>query len=329
MPFYKWVWAVGLTCMLGLWIGVYVQALDDVEAVGIQAPADVAAVDGAPVLLAVGDIATCNLPYDSDTAALVDRLPGLVALVGDIAYPDGSDENFADCFNPVWGRHKARLRPVPGNHEYNTEDAAGYFGYFGAIASPLEPNCANDCKGYYSYDLGDWHIIALNSERDVDRGSAQEKWLRQDLAAHRNVCTLAYWHHPLFSSGPHGSDPRTYDLWSALLEVGVDVVINGHDHHYERFAPQNADGVLDQQLGIRQFVVGTGGARLYQGSQHVANSEAYNSQDWGVLKLTLYPEHYEWNFVPIAGQEYEDSGSDPCVKLEDDWQERHYLPLLY
>ena len=304
--------------MLGAWTRAYAQA-----------PADVEGVAGAPALLAVGDIADCNLPHDSDTAALVDRLPGLVAVVGDIAYPDGREEDFADCFDPVWGQHKARLRPVPGNHEYNIGGAAGYFGYFGAIASPREPNCRNDCKGYYSYDLGDWHIIALNSERDVDRGSAQEKWLRQDLAAHRNVCTLAYWHHPLFSSGPHGSDPLTRDLWLALLEVGVDVVISGHDHHYERFAPQNADGVVDWQLGIRQFVVGTGGAHLYESTKITANSQAFNSQEWGVLKLTLYPEHYEWEFVPVAGGTYEDRGSTPCVKLEDDWQERHYLPLVY
>jgi hypothetical protein len=256
-------------------------------------------------------------------------LPGTIALLGDSVYEDGSHSDFANCYDLAWGRHKARTRPVPGNHEYVTPGAAGYFQYFGAAASPREPNCIIDCEGYYSYDLGDWHVVALNSELNMAIGSQQEQWLRHDLAANRSKCTLAYWHRPRFSSGAHSSDERSNDVWQVLYAYGVDVVLNGHDHHYERFAPQNPQGERDLQRGVRQFIVGTGGATLRQLDVHHPNSEASTHHIWGVLQLTLYKDRYVWEFRPIAGQTYVDRGSASCVQVEGDWDFQHFLPALH
>lgn len=288
-------------------------------------------IGGAATLLAVGDIADCQFETarHEETATLVDTLAGDIAILGDIAYPNGSEANFADCYDPAWGRHTPRARPVPGNHEYETAGAAGYFAYFGAAASPLEPECLANCKGYYSYNLGYWHIIALNSEVAMAAGSEQEAWLRADLAANRTRCTLAYWHHPLFSSGTHSGDTRSVDVWAALYEAGVDVVLNGHDHNYERFAPQNPAGELETDRGIRQFVVGTGGVSLRAFSGMHANSEVSDNQSWGVLEMSLYFDRYEWTFRPISGQLFVDSGSAPCVSVAGDWQPAQFLPLLY
>jgi hypothetical protein len=264
------------------------------------------------VFVGAGDIADCNATRDSDTARLLDGLAGTVFAIGDNAYEDGTLQEFNDCYHPTWGRHKARTYPVPGNHEYHTSGAEGYYTYFGAAASPLDTNCTQNCKGYYSYNVGAWHIIALNSEIAHGVGSPQEQWLRADLAANQRTCTLAYWHRPRFSSGDHGNDSSFQPFWQALYEYGADVVLNGHDHNYERFAPQDPTGKADPR-GIREFVVGTGGRSLRSFQTVRANSEVRNSTTWGVLKLSLHPTSYDWEFVPIAGQSFRDTGSAACV----------------
>jgi acid phosphatase type 7 len=264
------------------------------------------------VLVGAGDISSCDDLHGAEaTAALIDKIPGTVFAVGDLAYPDGSDENFAKCYAPTWGRFKDRTRPSPGNHEYHSDGASGYVRYFGAAAG--EPK-----KGYYSYELGAWHIVVLNSEcEDVEgcgAGSPQEQWLRQDLKTHPAKCTLAYWHKPLFSSGKaHGNDPEVKPLWDALYAADADVVLNGHDHDYERFAPQDPAGKLDPQRGIREFVVGTGGKNSHRSfASPKPNSEVRQADTFGVLKLTLHAESYDWQFVPEAGKTFTDSGSGKC-----------------
>jgi hypothetical protein len=263
-----------------------------------------------PVLVGAGDIGDCSSEDDEATAALLDGIPGTVFTTGDNTYPDGTDSDFMNCYEPSWGRHKARTYPSAGNHDYNTEGATGYYNYFGPVAG--EPD-----KGYYSYDLGSWHIIVLNSNIQVSAGSEQEQWLRADLAAHPVACTLAYWHHPRFSSGDiHGSNSRMQPLWQALYEHGADVVLAGHEHNYERFAPQDPQGVADPVRGIRQFVIGSGGRSHYPITNPIANSEVRNTDTYGVLKLTLHPESYSWEFVPEAGKIFADSGTAPCVTPE-------------
>jgi len=267
-----------------------------------------------PVFVGAGDIATCDDKNQAkSTAQLLDDIPGTVFTLGDNAYPDGTLTQFTNCYGTTWGRHKDRTRPSPGNHDYHTAGAAGYYTYFGATASPLDPNCTDDCEGYYSYNLGTWHIIALNSEIAHGAGSAQEQWLRADLAAYQNLCTLAYWHKPRFSSGKHGNNSSFQPFWQALYDYRADVVLNGHDHTYERFAPQNPTGQADPTRGIREFVVGTGGGSLYSFPAVQANSEVRNNTTWGVLKLTLHPSSYDWEFIPIAGQNFTDAGSTNCV----------------
>jgi acid phosphatase type 7 len=259
------------------------------------------------VLVGAGDIADCSGEGDEATAALLDSIAGTVFTTGDHAYPDGSAAEFASCYDPTWGRHKARTYPSPGNHDYHTADAAGYFGYFGSMAGEFG-------KGYYSYDLGAWHIIVLNSIISVEAGSPQEQWLRADLAAHPVACTLAYWHHPRFSSGVvHESDASMQPLWQALYDYGADVVLAGHEHNYERFAPQDPQGVADPTRGIRQFVIGSGGRSHYRFRNPIANSEVRNDDTYGVLKLTLHATSYSWEFIPEAGKTFTDSGSAPCV----------------
>ena len=267
------------------------------------APEKALAQGGDPVFVGAGDIANCGNSNDEATAKLLDSIPGTIFTVGDNAYPDGTASQFTDCYAPTWGRHKDRTRPAPGNHDYHTAGAAGYFNYFGAAAG--DPG-----KGYYSYNLGAWHIISLNSEVT---SSAQEQWLRADLAANNSRCTLAYWHHPRFSSGQHGNSTRSQAFWQALYDAGADVVLNGHDHTYERFAPQNPSGQADPNRGIREFVVGTGGAGLYPFPTTQPNTEVRNNTTFGVLKLTLHATSYDWQFVPIAGQTFTDSGSADCV----------------
>ncbi|MGH8974535.1 MAG: metallophosphoesterase family protein, partial [Acidimicrobiia bacterium] len=215
---------------------------------------------------------------------------------------------YRNCYEPSWGRHKARTRPVVGNHEYGTSGAAGYFGYFGTAAGTAG-------EGFYSYDLGAWHVVVLNSNCGAvscSVGSAQEKWLRADLAASQAACTVALWHHPRFSSGSHGNDLSVQPLWNALYEYGAELVLNGHDHTYERFAPQRPDGTLDNAHGIREFVIGTGGRPLYSFNAIKPNSEARNNTVFGVLRLTLRSGSYDFRFVPEAGGTYTDSGSASC-----------------
>ncbi|MEJ7761055.1 MAG: metallophosphoesterase [Gemmatimonadaceae bacterium] len=256
-------------------------------------------------LIAVADIAACDSQGDEATAALVDTMPGTIIVAGDITYESGTAREFADCYEPSWGRHRSRTRPAPGNHEYVTADAKPYFDYFGVNAGPAG-------RGYYSFDLGAWHIISLNSNIDATAGSAQAQWLKDDLAASRSVCTLAYWHHPLFSSGLHGSGPKMRAIWQLLYESGADVVVSGHDHHYERFAPQTAAGVLDSTRGIREFIVGTGGRSHYPALFAQPNTERRADKSDGVLRLKLGARDYAWEFVPTVRGGATDSGTTMC-----------------
>jgi len=251
-----------------------------------------------------GDIADCTSPGPQATAALLDSAPGVVFTLGDNAYPNGTAQDFANCYAPTWGRHKSRTRPTPGNHDYKTTGAAGYFGYFGASAG--DPS-----KGYYSFDLGSWHIIALNSVIAIGSGSAQIAWLQSDLAAHQAMCTLAYWHYSLFSSGQYAV-PAMRTAWQVLYDAGADVVLSGHDHFYERFGPQSPAGQLDSARGIRQFVVGTGGDYQQPFLPAIPNSEVRNNQTWGILKLSLHENRYHWEFIPVAGRTFSDSGTTFC-----------------
>ncbi len=258
------------------------------------------------VVLAAGDIAYCTRTGDESTAALIDANPDATVLaLGDLAYEDGSAQQFADCYGPSWGRHKARTRPVPGNHEYHQAGAAPYFAYFGTAAG-------ESGKGYYTYTLGTWHVVALNSEISMSVSSPQVAWLKADLAANPAACTLAYWHRARWSSGYHGSSTSSNALVQALYDAGADVLLVGHDHDYERFAPQNPSSQLDATRGIRQFTVGTGG-RLVALKTTAPNSEVRQATALGVLKLTLGDGNYSWQFLPVAGQTFTDSGSAACV----------------
>lgn len=269
----------------------------------VAAPATVAAAD--PVLVGAGDIADCTTTTDSATAALLDGVPGTVFTLGDNAYDAGTSAQFRDCYGPTWGRHKARTRPAPGNHDYETAKAAGYFGYFGSAAG-------DPAKGWYSYDVGTWHIVVLNSNcSDIGGCSAtspQGTWLKANLAANAGKDVLAYWHHPRFSSGIHGPAPSLGAFWEILYAAGADIVLNGHDHDYERFVRQDPWGRSDPAFGIREFVVGTGGTELRGKGATSANSVAFSST-FGVLKLTLRPGAYDWSFLPIAGSTFHDSGT--------------------
>jgi acid phosphatase type 7 len=267
--------------------------------------------NGDPILVGAGDIADCaDLSGAEATAKLLDAIPGTVFTAGDNAYEGGTAQQFRDCYGPSWGRHKSRTYPSPGNHEFHSGGATPYFDYFGA-------NAGDPGRGYYSYDLVAWHIIVLNSECDqvggCQPGSAEEKWLRQDLQAHPAACTLAYWHKPLFSSGAkHGNDPEVKPFWQDLYEADAEIVIAGHDHDYERFAPQDPDGKPNPSRGIREFVVGTGGKSHRPFGSPLPTSEARNADTFGVLKLTLHPHSYEWEFIAEPGKAFRDSGSGPC-----------------
>jgi len=262
------------------------------------------------VLIGAGDIADCtDLSGAEATAKLLEANPGTVMALGDLAYPDGTAENFK-CYDKTWGRVKDRTRPAVGNHEFHSSGATYYFQYFGAAAG--DPK-----TGYYSYDLGTWHVVVLNSEcKEVggcEAGSPQEKWLRADLTAHPVSCTLAYFHKPRFSSGlNHGNDEEVTPLWQALYDLNAEIIVNGHEHDYERFAPQDPNGKADPKRGIREFVVGTGGKNHREFGFHKPNSELRNNDTFGVLKLTLKQLGYEWKFLPEAGKTFTDSGSGSC-----------------
>jgi hypothetical protein len=286
-------------------------------------------------LVGAGDIASCESDgYDDDdkdhdkkkkqrkrtrlsnpvtgvsaTGRLLDSLVRgggsvVVFTAGDNAYGEGTPGQFAGCYDQNWGRHRSITRPSPGNHDYKTRGARGYFDYFGDLAGPSG-------RGYYSYDLADWHMISLNSEIETSAGSAQERWLRDDLKGTTKRCVLAYWHQPRFSSGKHGSLDAMQPLWEALYEHGAELVLNGHDHDYERFAPQTPDGERDEARGIRQFVAGTGGRSLRAFESPVANSEVRYNRTHGLLKMTLGADSYSWEFIPVSGS-FRDTGRGRC-----------------
>jgi hypothetical protein len=286
-----------LLMALSLWAG---SVVTPVARDGVTDPA---------VLVGAGDIASCQLEGDSATAALLDGIDGSVFALGDNVYDRGTAEEFAECYTPTWGRHKARTFPTPGNHEYLTEDAAGYFAYFGAAAG--DPD-----EGYYSYDVGSWHIVVLNSNcfavGGCDAGSEQAAWLREDLRRNSTDCTLAYWHYPRFSSGTHGGTLEMAPIWAILHNAGAEVAIAGHDHLYERFALQDAAGRPDPVRGIRQFIAGTGGASLYDFGEIAPNSEVRRNDTHGVLVLTLHSDRYDWEFVSTDRDGFVDEGTSGC-----------------
>jgi len=255
----------------------------------------------AAVLLAVGDIGTCDDTNDDSVAELAKRLPGAIALLGDDVYPDGGLADYEQCFDPAWGPLRPRIHPAQGNHDFESSDASGYYDYFGAAAGTPH-------EGWYSYDVGSWHAIALNSDcpsvGGCGVGSPQLAWLIADLEAHPAVCTLAYWHHPRYSSGEHGDDPRTELLWQALAAADADLVLSGHDHDYERLAPVD---------GIRSFVVGTGGHSLIAFTRPpIPQTELRVDDSYGLLALDLGAEGFSWQFVPIPGDELTDHGAAAC-----------------
>jgi hypothetical protein len=264
---------------------------------------------GDPVLVGAGDIGHCGSNGDEETAALIDGIAGTVFTAGDNAYENGSPDQFRDCYEPSWGRHRDRTRPAPGNHDWETSGLVGYLGYFGEAAKG--PNGSS----WYSYDLGTWHVIVLDSMCSMVDGcgpaSAQGQWLAADLAASDARCTLAIFHLPRFSSGAHGDTPEMDAFWRPLYAAGVDVVVNGHDHDYERFAPQDPDGRIDGDRGIRQFVVGTGGAPLRDFTRVAPNSELRVVLGHGVIAVTLRDGSYEWDFM-VAGTAFRDRGRTPC-----------------
>jgi acid phosphatase type 7 len=268
------------------------------------------------VIATAGDIAclrstasstTC---HQGTTAGLIRQLaPSAVLALGDEQYETGTLDAFTGSYDPAWGQFKDITKPVPGNHEYQTAGASGYYSYFGAAAG-------DPTKGYYSYDIASWHMIALNGNCSAvggcGPGSPQERWLAADLASKPRTCTLAYWHQPRFSSGEHG-DEAPYDaFWKDLYAAGADVVLNGHDHDYERFAPQNPAAQPDPSRGIREFVVGTGGKSHYNFPRISANSEVRNGDTFGILKMTLHPKSYDWQFLPEPGATFTDSGTGGC-----------------
>jgi hypothetical protein len=262
------------------------------------------------LLIGAGDIAFCgeNEVGDDATAALIERYPqAVVFTAGDNVQMFGTAEEFRDCFHPSWGRFKQRIRPSPGNHDYETDLGAAYYDYFGESAGP--PGL-----GYYSYDLGDWHIVSLNSSCETgvcDPGSAQVQWLRQDLAASGRKCTLLYWHQPLWSSTSPRGNGSVSSFWDVAYEFGAEVIVNGHLHVYERFAPQDPNGNYTTG-GIRQFVAGTANLYPHPFTDILANSEARSNSTLGVLLFRLFPDRYEWEFIPIPGGLFYDVGGDMC-----------------
>jgi hypothetical protein len=266
-------------------------------------------------LVGAGDIASCqNIEGARATAKLIERIPGTVFAAGDLAYEGGSPDEFEYCYGPTWGEFKARTRPTLGNHEYVNPTAHGYFEYWGAQAGPVG-------KGYYSYDLGSWHIVALNTNCTVRAlggcatGSPEEEWLRQDLAGHPNSCILAYSHQALYSSGllkTHAIHPELKEFWQDLYAAHAALFLVGHEHSYERFAPQDPEGHSEPERGIREIVVGTGGRSHDPLGFAIPNSEVRNASTYGVLKLTLTPGHYAWQFIPVEGESFTDSGSGEC-----------------
>lgn len=294
----KTLWVVAL----GLWSA---GCGSSTEPAPLEPPAPLPA----EVVLAAGNIATCGSTNDEATAALLDQLPGTILVLGDNAFPDGASEAYTTCYEPSWGRHKARTYAALGNHEYINGHANPSFDYFGERAGPRD-------LGYYSFDLGNWHVIVLNINDAVsfEKGSSQDRWLQADLAANTKVCTLAIWHNPrFFSSNTIGwtSNALVLAAWNRLYAAGVEVVLNGHQHQYERFPPLTPTGARDDARGIRQFNVGTGGESTAMPIAIAQHSEAL-SDAFGILKLTLDAGTYSWEFVPAVPGQFSDSGSGTC-----------------
>jgi PKD repeat protein len=302
--------------------GSYVVELTPSNAVGAGSPATRTIAVSAPptgggnVFVGAGDIADCNRSTDEATALLLDGISGAVFTAGDNTYPDGTAANFANCYGPTWGRHKARTKPAIGNHDYSASgDLSAYFDYFG-------PGIGDAGKGYYSYDVAGWHVVVLNSQCSTLGGSAsagcgtnspQTTWLRQDLASSSASCTIAIIHNPRFTSKRTTPDGPYAAFWTALYNAGAEIVISGDKHNYERFAPQTPAGAADPSFGVRQFVVGTGGAALSTfGTSTMANSQSKNDSTHGVLKLSLHASSYDFEFVPVAGKTFTDSGVGAC-----------------
>ncbi len=284
------------------------------------APAEQVALSGASAMVGVGDIASCSQRLGVETAILVDsilradsvaKVQAAVFTLGDNVYSSGTTEQFEKCFTPAWGDPKRRimksLHPTPGNHEYYTPNADPYYKYFGPAAGVVG-------KGYYSYDVAKWHIVVVNSELFVNSifsDSARKEqldWVAQDLKDHKALCTIAYWHHPRFSSGWHGSDARFNALWQILYADDVDLVLNGHDHDYERFAPVNPAGILDSAKGIAEIIAGTGGEDLRGFNAIVPNSVYRIEGRVGVLLLTLGDKEWRSAWVEVGGRVWDQAG---------------------
>jgi hypothetical protein len=253
---------------------------------------------------AAGDVGWCGLKGAELTGRLLDTLPGPILLPGDVAYMDGSEKDFANCFDPHWGRHKSRIFPVPGNHDYVTAGGAPYYAYFGSNAGP--PG-----QGYYSMAIGAWHVVGLNAVIPIGEGSPQLAWLRSDLTEHPSKCTLVFWHYPRFSSAKNGDNGFVGPALRVIYEAGADVLLAGHDHVYERMMPVNPEGHPDAARGIRQFTVGTGGAELY-GFTNVKSISEVRASVWGVLRLTLAADGYDWDFISVPGESFRDFGTAQC-----------------
>jgi acid phosphatase type 7 len=307
------LWMIWFLVGMGLAMLLSVGVLGSEESVSAQDSTD-------PVFVGAGDIASCTSEGDEATANLLDTIPGTVYTTGDNAYQSGTASEFANCYEPTWGRFKDRTYPSVGNHEYETPNpnAAPYFAYFRDLPGEV---AGSPDKGYYSYNLGDWHMVALNSMCEkVEVGgckatSPMVTWLKQDLAVNPRTCTLAYFHHPVFSTGTlNGGFPKMKPSWEVLYAANADVVLNGHVHSYERFAPQTPSGEVDPAQGIREFVVGTGGRNLndFKLDPDPTKTEARDASTFGVLKLTLHPSGYDWEFLHVAGGTFTDSGSDSC-----------------
>jgi hypothetical protein len=295
----RWTWAgvILVTLLAGV--------LARLSAPGVGSIPPSGTADTTVTVIVAADVAACWLPGARQTARILAGLPGTILLAGDAAYQSRRVRNpLKQCYEPTWGPFKSRTYVVPGNHEYESGATDEFFRYFGVKAGP--PGL-----GYFSFDLGAWHIVALNSNAPFDAASTQGAWLARDLAGHPTRCTLAFFHHPRFTSGLHGGRHRIVPLWQLLERGGVDIAVAGHDHIYERFAPMTSDGRPSDTQGIRQFVVGTGGGEHAGIGPITANSEARATNVWGVLKLTLGPASYAWQFIPTSG-DFRDRGGGAC-----------------
>jgi len=315
-------WSVDAAASLP--IGTYTAQAEQADAAGNVGVSDAntfsivpRATTSDPVLAGAGDIGDCTDTGVNATANLILGLPSTTTVItlGDNAYPHGSDADFANCYDPTWGQFKSRTHPALGDHEYETPNASGYFNYFQQQLAPYGASATDPTRGYYSYDIGSWHVVVLNAEcGDVPgcSATAQASWLDSDLTAHPSQCTMAVLGAPRWSSGSvHGSNAAMASYFKSLYDNGAEVLLGGDDHLYERFAPTDPQGYYDPARGVRQIIAGTGGGSLYTFGTIRANSEVRRSGNFGILKMTLHPGSYEWEFVPTAGT-YSDSGTTEC-----------------